>query len=49
MLHSLATEMAVSVLSPVAMIVLILQSLRVLIVPFVASLSLFSMIRSPKN
>ena len=49
MAHYRATEIAVSTLSPVAIIVLILHSYSVLMTPFVYGLSLFSMIKSPKK
>mgnify|MGYP006893265749 CR=1 FL=1 len=49
MLHCLATEIAVSVLSPVAMIVRILHLLSVEIVPLVAGFSLFSITKNPRN
>ena len=47
--HSLATEIAVSTLSPVAIIVRMLASFNVSITPVVAGLSLFYIIRNPKN
>lgn len=48
-LHSLPTEIAVSTLSPVAMMVLIFALLSVSITPIVTGLSLFCIIRKPRK
>jgi len=47
--HYLATEIAVNTLSPVAMIVSTSHSVSFYITPVVASLSLFSRTRKPRN
>jgi hypothetical protein len=49
MLHYWATAIAVKVLSPVAIIVSILHSYKVLIAPEVSSFSLFSRNKNPKK
>lgn len=49
MLHCFPTDIAVSTLSPVAIIVLMLALLRVSMDSVVAAFSLFYIIKKPKN
>ena len=49
MLHCFPTEIAVKILSPVAIIVLMFAALRVSIETVVGALSLFYMIKNPRK